>query len=112
MALAEAAGPSLARIKAPRIAIRTDGARIKLGPLLLVAQYVIGAGDFLKALLRRRVARMLVGMMFLGQRPERFFDVGLARRLGNAEDFIGIFHASLSGCGFGQRADLASADGP
>src|SRR6185436_17270334 len=79
IALAKAA---LARIEAARIAVGADRARVELGALFLVAQNVIGAGNFLETLLCRRVARMLVGMMFLGQRPERFLDVGLARRLG------------------------------
>ena len=40
---------------------------------------------------------MGVGMMLLGQRPERLLDLGLARRLGHAEDFVRVFHAGLSG---------------
>src|SRR5262249_22822131 len=87
------------RIEPPRIAVGADRARVKLRALFLVAQNVIGAGNFLEALLRRRVARMLVGMMFLGQRAERFLDVGLVRRFGDAEDFIRVFHAVLSEAG-------------
>src|SRR5262245_60555943 len=93
MTLAEAA--ALARIKAARIAVGADRARVILGALVLVAQNVIGAGNLLKAFLCRCIARMLVGMMLLGQRPERFFDVGFARTFGYAEDFVRVFHAVL-----------------
>ena len=92
--LAEAA--SLSGIEATRIAVGADGARVILGPLVLVAQYVVGAGNFLEAFLCGRVPRMLVGVMLLGQGPKRFLDFGLARRLGDAEHFIGVFHAGLS----------------
>ena len=91
---------ALSGIEATRVAVGADGAPVILSPLFLVAQYVIGAGNFLEALLRRRIARMLVGMMLLGQRPKRFLDFSFARRLGDAEHFIGIFHAGLSGRGF------------
>ena len=68
-----------------------------MGAFFLVAQDVIGAGNFLEALLRGRIARMLVGVMLLGEGAEGLLDFGLARRLGDAEDFIRIFHAGLSG---------------
>ena len=48
-----------ARIEAAWIARSIDLARVELGALVLVAQDVIGAGDFLKLLLRVGVARVL-----------------------------------------------------
>ena len=59
---------------------RADGAGIELGALVLVAQDVIGGGNFLELLLRAGIAGMLVGMMLLGQVAEGLLDVGFRRR--------------------------------
>src|SRR5690606_16680898 len=78
-----------------RVAVGADRAGIELGALFLVAQNVIGPGNLLEPLLSGGIARMLVGMMLLGQRAERLLDVRLAGVLGNAEGFVRIVHGSI-----------------
>ncbi len=94
MALAEAARTW---IEAARIAVGIDVAGVEFGALVLVAEHVIGGGNFLEALLGLGVARMGVGMMLLGEVAEGLFDFGFAGGLGHAQDFIGIVHTGLSG---------------
>ncbi len=81
-------------IKAARIAAFVDLAGIEFGALVLVAQNVIGAGDFLETLLGLGVARMGVRMVFLGQVAEGLLDFGFAGALGHAQDLIGIAHSN------------------
>ncbi len=49
--------------------------------LLRVLQDLIGLGDFLELVLRLLVARVLVGMMFLGELAKRGFEVLSRSRL-------------------------------
>ena len=84
-------------IETTRIAVRSDLARIIFGALVLVPDHVIGGGDFLEFLLRGGVSRVLVGMMFLGERAERLLDVGLAGAFGHAQDFVGVSHSHSGG---------------
>ena len=82
-----------ARIETARIAVGVDHALIEFRALLLVAENVVGGADFLKALLRRRIAAVLVGMVLLGERAESLLDLGFARVLRNTQDFIRVTHA-------------------
>ena len=82
-----------ARIKAARIAIGVNLAGIEFGALVLVAQHVIGRGQFLETLLGFLVAGMGVGMVLLGQAAEGLFDLGLRGALGHAQSLVGIAHS-------------------
>ena len=86
---AKAAG---AWIEAARIAVGVDLAGIEFGALVLVAQNVIGGGDFLEPLLGRFIAGMGVGMVLFGKVAERLLDLRLAGGLGNSQDLVRIAH--------------------
>src|SRR4029077_4490094 len=89
---------ALSRIEAPRIACGIDFTGVEFGALFLVADDVVGAGDFLKFLLRVLVRGLRVRVMLLGEVAESLFDLGLARGLGHTQDFVRIAHSSSRPC--------------
>src|SRR6185437_12180248 len=82
------------RIEAARVALGVDFAGVEFGALVLVADHVIGRGDFLEALLGFFIAGMGVGMVLLGERAEGLLDFGFAGGLGDAKCFIRIVHSN------------------
>ena len=71
--------------KPARLAIGINLAAVELPALFIVAQNLIGQGDFRKFLLRLGVARVLVGMEFFGELTECLFHLVGRSRLGHAK---------------------------
>jgi len=82
---------SLARVEAPGIAVRADGAGVELGAFILVAQDVIRPRNLLEFLLRGRIPRMLVGVVFLASDRKAFLISASLAVLGTPRTSYGSF---------------------
>src|SRR6185503_9637015 len=69
---------------------------VVLLPLLLVGQRVVRLLHLLEPLLRRRVPRVVVGVVLAGELAVRLLDLVVRRALGHAEHLVVISHRSGS----------------
>src|SRR5947209_7268210 len=72
-----------------------DFAAVELSALLLVPENLVRRIHLGKPRLCLGVIFVLIGMMFLGEAAECLLDLTGARRLGDAQDLIGIAHLYL-----------------
>src|SRR5262249_33629346 len=87
----------LAEVEADAAAARIEAHAAVRRPVVVVGLALLGIREdvvsrleLLEALLRLRVARVLVGVVLARELPVRLLDLGLRRPLGNAEDLVEV----------------------